>query len=308
MRVINPMLVVAMTICMIIGPALMSLNVGMAQTGTLNVVSDTTVTGFRHPESVAYDARERVLFVSQFGSVLKPTLKDGKGMISKVSLKGELLEQRYFPASEELLNKPKGIWIEGNRLWVTDIDVVWIFDLESRRGKAVVLAQAESANDPTVINNVLFISDSNGKRIYKVEPAHFLEGENPPDVTVYGTELSFAPNGLYPSRTGGLLVVGHAGGAHDYGIYLIENEQSLETLVKSVGSLDGLVRLDDDSLLVTDWKSGSLLRWHPKSGIETLSKGFGGPADFCVIPESGGYLVVVPDLVKSELRLIRLAR
>jgi hypothetical protein len=42
--------------------------------------------------------------------------------------------------------------------------------------------------------------------------------------------------------------------------------------------------------------------------METLAKDFKGPADFCVIPEGQGLLVVVPDLVKSELRLIRLAR
>ena len=65
--------------------------------------------------------------------------------------------------------------------------------------------------------------------------------------------------------------------------------------------------MDDGTLLVTDWNSGSLFRWSPK-GIETLAKRFKGPADFCVIPEANGLLVVVPDLVLGELRLVRLAR
>jgi hypothetical protein len=43
-------------------------------------------------------------------------------------------------------------------------------------------------------------------------------------------------------------------------------------------------------------------------GTQPLARGFKGPADFCVVPEPGGLLVVVPDLVKSELRMIRLAR
>ncbi len=42
--------------------------------------------------------------------------------------------------------------------------------------------------------------------------------------------------------------------------------------------------------------------------METLASGFKGPADFCVIPQAKGYLVVVPDLVQSELRMIQLAR
>lgn len=42
--------------------------------------------------------------------------------------------------------------------------------------------------------------------------------------------------------------------------------------------------------------------------MEPLAKGFKGPADFCVITDAHGLLVVVPDLVKSELRMIRLVR
>ena len=70
------------------------------------------------PESVAYDPEAKVLYVSEFGSQLKPTLKDGKGKISKVSLSGKVLEETFLPAAGGTLNKPKGIWVNGNRLWV----------------------------------------------------------------------------------------------------------------------------------------------------------------------------------------------
>jgi hypothetical protein len=42
--------------------------------------------------------------------------------------------------------------------------------------------------------------------------------------------------------------------------------------------------------------------------VKRLATGFKGPADFCVVPEAQGLMVVVPDLVKSEVRMIRLAR
>jgi len=71
--------------------------------------------------------------------------------------------------------------------------------------------------------------------------------------------------------------------------------------------LDGLYEMSDGTLLATDWNSGSLFSWTPKTGMKTLASGFKGPADFCVVPEAKAYLVVVPDLVKSELRMIRLA-
>jgi hypothetical protein len=42
--------------------------------------------------------------------------------------------------------------------------------------------------------------------------------------------------------------------------------------------------------------------------MQALAKGFKGPADFCVIPDNKGLTVIVPDLVQSQLRIIRLAR
>ncbi len=41
--------------------------------------------------------------------------------------------------------------------------------------------------------------------------------------------------------------------------------------------------------------------------MRALASGFKGPADFCVIPDEKGLTVVVPDLVQSQLRFIRLA-
>jgi hypothetical protein len=274
----------------------------------LRVISDQVIRGFAHPESVAFEPTERVLYVSQFASVLKPTLKDGKGKISKVSLDGDVIEDQYLPAQGVELNKPKGIWIEKGVLWVTDIDMVWVFDLNTRKGRPAALPGAEFANDPTVINNILFVSDSGRKRIYRIDPANFLNPDIIPEVAIYGTELSFAPNGLYPSKNNDLLVAGYDNGDQDHGVYSIAAEEKFETLIKNLGKLDGLVQLKDGSILVTDWKSKSLISWNRKTGVKQLARGFGGPADFCVVPEGKRLLVVIPDLVKSELRFIRLSK
>lgn len=131
----------------------------------LKVVSETTATGFKFPESVGCDAQAKVLYVSQFGSELKPAEKDGKGKISKVALDGKILEDTFLPIPGELLNKPKGIWIIGTRLWVTDIDVVWVFDLKTRKGRKFALPEAQFANDVTVQNNALYVSDNRTDRV-----------------------------------------------------------------------------------------------------------------------------------------------
>ena len=273
----------------------------------LRVVSEQTVTGFAYPESVAYDPQEKVLYVSQFGSELQPTLKDSKGKISKVSLEGKVLEDRFLPAAGEVLHKPKGIWVEGNRLWVTDIDAVWIFDLKTRQGRKLELTGITFANDPAVRANVLYVSDNRADQLYRVEPADFLEMKGEAKVTLVFSGKSVNPNGLYPAKDGSLLMVGFMSAEQARGIYALTASGEIKAISKDIGRLDGLYEMDDRTLLATDWNSGSLFRWSPK-GMQTLATGFKGPADFCVVPEGGGLLVVVPDLVKGELRLVRLAK
>lgn len=278
------------------------------EAGPLRVVSEKTVKGFAFPESVGYDPQGRVLYVSEFGSELKPLEKDGKGRISRVSLTGEVLDRQFLPVAGEVLNKPKGIWIAGNRLWVTDIDVVWVFDLKTRRGKKLALPGIQFANDPTVMGKALYVSDNRGDQVFRVEPADFLDTTAEPRVTRLFQGKSVNPNGVYPGRDSSLLVVGFMSPEQARGIYSVSAAGEVKTLAPDVGRLDGLYQMDDGTLLITNWNSGSLLRWSAK-GTETLATGFKGPADFCVVPEAGGgMLVVVPDLVQSGLRLVRLAR
>jgi sugar lactone lactonase YvrE len=290
--------------------------VGCAQTPSsvgqdpkpLRVVSEQTVKGFAFPESVGYDPRGRVLYVSEFGSELKPLEKDGKGRISRVSLIGEVLDRQFLPApGGEPLNKPKGIWIAGGRLWVTDIDAVWVFDLKTRKGKKLPLPGCQFANDPTVMSKALYVSDNRGDQVFRVEPADFLEISGEPTVTRLFQGKSVNPNGIYPGRDASLLVVGFMSAEQPRGIYSVSAAGEVKTLAASLGRLDGLYQMTDGTMLITEWNAGALMRWSPQ-GTEPLAKGFKGPADFCVVPESGGLLVVVPDLVQGELRLVRLGR
>jgi hypothetical protein len=275
----------------------------------LRAVSEVTVGGFAFPESVAYDPGAKVLYVGQFGGTeLKPAEKDGKGKISKVSLSGKILEEQFLPLAGETLNKPKGIWVKGNRLWVTDIDVVWVFDLKTRKGRKLPIAGITFANDPTVMGNALYVSDNRADQLYRIEPADFLNANSDPKVALVFSGKSVNPNGLYPAKDGSLLMVGFKSDKEARGIYSLGANGEIKTLAKDLGRLDGLYQMRDGTLLATDWNSGSLFSWSPKTGMETLASGFKGPADFCVIPQGKGYSVVVPDLVKGELRMIRLAR
>ena len=279
---------------------------GPLSAGEITVVSDTTVTGFTYPESVAYDADAKVLYVSEFGSELKPTLADGAGRISKVSLDGTIIEQGFLPAAGQTLNKPKGVWVAGGRLWTTDIDSAWVFDTTTRKGRKVDLPGIKFANDPTVIGNILYVSDNRGDQLYSVEPADFLNIAGEPTVTLVWSGKEINPNGIAPAADGSLLLVGFGAKDTPRGIHVMAPGGEPEALSEGIGRLDGIYQMADGNLLITDWNSGSLGLWSAASGVTILAPGFKGPADFAVIPNADGLLVVVPDLVKSELRLIQL--
>ena len=266
------------------------------------VLSDTQVAGFTFPESVGCDAAGKVLYVSNFGGTeLKPAEKDGKGFISKVALDGKVLEQRAFDVT---MNKPKGIWIEGGRLWVTDIDSVWIFDTASRKGRRLEIPGIQFANDPAVQGGVLYVSDNRSDQLFRVEPADFLAATVQPKVSVAWSKKSINPNGLWPSRNGSLLMAGFMSADQARGIHAMAKDGTVTAVTQPIGRLDGLYEMRDGSILATDWNSGSLFHWSAKGGKQDLAKDFKGPADFCVM----GDTVYVPDLPQSQVRIIRLGK
>ena len=68
----------------------------------LKVLSEKTITGFGHVEIVAYDPRDKALYVSDFGPDFKDAAKDGKGKITKISLDGKILEEKFLPAKGQV--------------------------------------------------------------------------------------------------------------------------------------------------------------------------------------------------------------
>ena len=268
-----------------------------------SMVGETTVAGFVFPESAGCDREENVIYVSQFGgSELKPAEKDGLGFISKVAPDGRIIEARAFA---DRMDKPKGIWVERGRLWVTDIDGVWIYDTRSKQGRKLALPGIQFANDPAVVGNVLFVSDNRSDQLFQVEPADFLDAGVQPKVSVAVSKKEIYPNGIWPGRSGTLLMVGFQSQDKPRGIHALSPTGETRELSAPLGRLDGVYELRDGSgLLVTDWNSGTLSRWHPATGMQPLARDFKGPADFCVL----GTRVYVPDLVKGELRIVALGR
>jgi DNA-binding beta-propeller fold protein YncE len=277
---------------------------GASAAAQWKVTSDRTVNLGGHPESVAYWPAGKSLLVSNFGPQLKPLLKDGQGYISRLDLGGRVLEARFLPARGVTMNKPKGLWVEGDRLWATDIDGVWIFDLKTRQGRKLGLGTI-FANDPVVGGRKLYVSDSATGKVLLITPADFLKAR--PQVSVVVHNRRVPPNGLWLTRDGALYIASYAQDGSGPILKLV-GPNKVQAVTGPLGSLDGLAILGDGTILYTDWAHHGLFAVRPGGKPYRLAVGFKGPADFAVIPKGRGYLVIVPDLVTGVLRFIVLGR
>src|SRR3954462_15439034 len=147
-----------------------------------------SIANLRSPESARYDADQDVWFISNiagFGSD-----KDGRGYIVRVQA-GKLDSMSVFAISGVngvALDAPKGLAIQGDTLWVTDIDVLRGFN---RRTGAPVGTIDLKPQHPTLLNDValgpdgtLRVTDSGilmtekgilrpgGDKIFSVGPGH----------------------------------------------------------------------------------------------------------------------------------------
>jgi len=238
---------------LLVGMSGAAFNAFAADAGKLRVVSDQTVTGFAFPESVGCDPGGKALYVSQFGGTeLKPAEKDGNGRISKLALDGKVLESRFLPDPGDVLNKPKGNWIKGNRLWVADIDSVWIFDLKTHQGRKLPIPGIQFANDVAIMGNALYVSDNRADKLFKIEPADFLGAKVKPKITEVFAGKGINPNGIYPAKDSTLLMVGFKSDKEPRGIYSVNAKGEIKELAKDIGRLDGVYEMKDGTLLATD--------------------------------------------------------
>lgn len=197
------------------------------------------------PESVTYDAARDVLYISNING--KPTVKDGNGFISRVTLEGVIEDLHWIKG----LNAPKGSGISGDRLYVTDIDELVEIDIEKGRVmKKYPVPGAIFLNDVAVDDSgSVYISDSSSKNgvIYAFE-----EGEI--KVWLKGDEIS-QPNGLYAE--GDKLVIGNSGdGSIKTAAF---SDKKINTLAVVGSGIDGLKSDGKGNYLISDWRGKTSL-------------------------------------------------
>lgn len=195
--------------------------------------------GFEAPEGVAVDGD--VLYISNVAG--EGDAKDGEGWISRVSMDGTVLEEKWI----EGLNAPKGLGISDGKLFVSDYDAYHVIDIA--RGEIENTYPVEGAgflNDIAVWQNGVYLSDSGSARIFQIDVNGYKEW--------LADERLGGVNGLWPDGDR-LLIATMSSGS------LLETRgaRDLTEIATGMDNADGIAVLDDGSYLVSSWP-GQI--WH----------------------------------------------
>ncbi len=241
------------------------------------------------PESVFYNGRDHYVYVSSING--KTTAKDGNGFISLLNPNnGKIIKLKWVTG----LNGPKGMTMEGDHLYVSDIDRLAEINIKTQR--IVRFYPAKGAiflNDVQVgSRGIIYITDSGKGAVYKLQDGKmtlWLEGP-----------LFKGANGL-AWEDGKLLV-----GANDYLLQVNPKTKAVKKLVENKGGIDGLVPLGKEKYLVSDW-AGKIQIISPNSKPVVLSNTAAekiNAADLGYIPQEK--LVMIPTFFDNRVIAKRL--
>ena len=253
----------------------------VGQTPILDFVWKTPK-GLNVPESVMYDEKNQVLYVSNING--KPTLKNNKGFITKIGLAGSILTLDWLTG----LNAPKGMGIFGDTLYVTDIDRV--LGIQITTGAIIETWNVQGAqflNDIAIDSHgTVFISDMKTQTIHSITT-----GQLDTFLVLNYTR----PNGLL--MRGQTLLVGTA-----QGIVSIDTlDKSIALEIEHQGGIDGLKPVGEGRFIVSDWKGKIQIIEKNKPAVMLLdtSEQKINAADFEYIPDKN--LLMVPTFFSNAV-------
>ena len=190
--------------CIILLLTVIAGNITKAQNHSL-VKKWETDTLLKTPESVLFDAKAQLLYVSNIDGT--PDGKDGKGSIGKVGLDGKIIVTDWVKG----LNAPKGMGIYKNKLYVADLTEVVVIDID----KAAIIQHipvegSVFLNDITIDKNgTVYVSDTRAFKVFRIEKGFVvtllqnLQGPN--GLLAVGSDLLILDKGSLINLIGGQL-------------------------------------------------------------------------------------------------------
>ena len=208
------------------------------------------------PESVRFDAKRKVLYVSNIDG--EPWTADGKGSIAKVGLDGKIIAAEWVTG----LDCPKGLALSADGKWLYAADAGGIVVIDVKKGKIkkkIAIPEGVQLNDLVAGDkDTLYVSDSKGKKVFVVK-----DGK----ASVYLDETVLkGPNGLLV-HNGSLYVL------DNNSLNRVEADKSLKVLADGMpGGVDGLENVNGEDFLVSVW-SGAVWYVNADGSKELLFDG-----------------------------------
>jgi sugar lactone lactonase YvrE len=270
-----------------------------------------SVDSLEAPEAVRFDPELGVYFVSNING--SPLAKDGNGYISRLTRDGKVDPLKFIAGGRggAKLDAPKGIAIQGDTLWVADIDAARAFDKRTGNSIATVslVGKAKFLNDAAVgPDGAIYFTDTgiadDGKggmghpgpdRVFRLEGRKAtvaLEFKDKP-----------GPNGITWDSAGSKFVIVSFQGTP---IYRWAPGDSVPTVVtEGPGMMDGIEALGDGRFVVSTWTDSSLFVLDGDK-ITKLVGGLPAAADIALDRERGR--IAVPLLMDNRVDFVDLQR
>jgi len=221
--------------------------------------------GLQTPESALHDAAADVYLVANING--SPLEKDDNGFISRVGPDGAVQALKWIDGAnpDVTLHAPKGMGLNGDTLFVADIDAVRWFDRASGRalGERSVRG-ATFLNDVTVgADGTVYVTDSGFRAgAQGLEPSgtdalYRFRPDGSAEAVLRGATLG-GPNGVIVDGTTATVVTFGSGEIME--IDLMTRQRTRTVARGPGGQLDGVVRLADGSLLVSSWEGQAIYR------------------------------------------------
>ncbi|MGQ0643494.1 MAG: SMP-30/gluconolactonase/LRE family protein [Gemmatimonadaceae bacterium] len=245
-------------------------------------VAETT--NLEVPESARYDADLDAFFVSNIRGI--PSAKDNNGYIARVdATKPDSFTVLVRGGQGGVtLHAPKGIAIQGDTLWVADIDVIRGFN--KRTGASV--GTISFSPTPRFLNDVatgpdgeIYVTDTSiqisgsGTRYFGQDKLFVVKGREA-RVLLEGQAKLAQPNGIAWDSQGRRLLMAPFGGQSITSI-TTENLQPIP-IAGGVGGYDGIEILPDGRVLVTSWQD-STVNVIVDGALRRVIANVDGPAD-----------------------------
>jgi sugar lactone lactonase YvrE len=235
--------------------------------------------GLQTPESVLYDDRADMYLVSNING--EPLGRTGNGFITRLRPNGEVEQLKWIDGERDnvTLHAPKGMAFRGDTLFVSDIDSVRAFHRSTGAALgAMGVAGASFLNDVAVGPDGVYVTDTGVDASFAptgTDAIHHFGAGGVATAVATGAQLA-RPNGIVVDGSSIIMV---PFGSNTVTRVPLDGSAPSQIATLPGGQLDGLIRLDDGTLLVSSWEGSAVYRVSADGQVSTVVEDVQSPAD-----------------------------